>query len=230
MVDRKWMPESNLAKPACRVCGDKKTRVFPAGNIIYWRCGRCMATFMDASHLPDRNTERKRYERHENDPHDPGYRRFLGKAAVPLIKRLSPGQRGLDYGCGPVPAMSQMMAEAGHFMTSYDPFFFPEKKVLAVTYDFITCTEVAEHFHRPKAEFERLDTLLRPGGYLAVMTCFQTDDAKFENWHYRRDITHVVFYRERTFRIIAAQRGWYCEIPVKDVALMKKPGADFPGL
>lgn len=224
------MPESNLETPVCRVCGDTRTRVFPAGKSVYWRCGYCMATFMDASQLPDEAAERKRYERHENDPQDPGYRRFLEKAAAPLITRLSPGQEGLDYGCGPAPAMALMMAEAGYFMISYDPFFFPEKKALATAYDFITCTEVAEHFHRPKAEFERLDTLLRPGGYLAVMTCFQTDDAKFENWHYRRDITHVAFYRERTFRVIAAQRGWHCEIPVKDVVLMKKPAADFPGL
>ncbi len=224
------MPDDHLENPACRVCGHQKTRLFPAGNIIYWRCGHCLATVMDASYLPDRIAERKRYERHENDPYDIGYRRFLAKVAAPLTKRLPPGQRGLDYGCGPAPAMAQMMAEAGHFITLYDPFFSPEKKALTAVYDFITCTEVAEHFHRPKAEFERLDTLLRPGGYLAVMTCFQTDDAKFENWHYRRDNTHVAFYRERTFRVIAAQRGWHCEIPAKDVVLMKKPAAAFPGL
>ena len=38
--------------------------------------------------------------------------------------------------------------------------------------------------------------LVRPGGWLAVMTCFQTDDARFAGWHYRKDPTHVVFYRE----------------------------------
>ncbi|MEQ8700574.1 MAG: methyltransferase domain-containing protein, partial [Bauldia litoralis] len=102
--------------------------------------------------------------------------------------------------------------------------FLPDTGPLEETYDFITCTEVAEHFHRPAAEFDRLDSLLRPGGWLAVMTCFQTDDDRFATWHYRTDPTHVVFYREATLRTIAAQHGWSCDIPVKDVALMRKPG------
>jgi hypothetical protein len=53
------------------------------------------------------------------------------------------------------------------------------------------------------------------------MTCFQTEDARFADWHYRRDPTHVVFYREATLRCVAENRGWTLEIPVKDVALMR---------
>ncbi|HUE46649.1 MAG TPA: hypothetical protein VMO81_10380, partial [Aestuariivirgaceae bacterium] len=69
----------------------------------------------------------------------------------------------------------------------------------------------------------RLNRMLRAGGWLGIMTCFQTDDGRFADWHYRKDPTHVVFYREATMRTIAAQRGWTCECPVKDVALMHKP-------
>ena len=108
-------------------------------------------------------------------------------------------------------------------MALYDPFFQPDRAVLSRTYDFVTCTEVVEHFYNPADRFYELDSLLRPGGWLGVMTCFQTDDARFANWHYRRDPTHVIFYREATFWAIAAARGWHCEIPVKDVALMQKP-------
>ena len=53
------------------------------------------------------------------------------------------------------------------------------------------------------------------------MTSFQTDDAAFANWHYRRDPTQVVFYREETFRHLAAIWGWDCEIPRKDVVLLR---------
>jgi len=70
--------------------------------------------------------------------------------------------------------------------------------------------------------YEAQGGLVRPGGWLAVMTCFQTDDARFADWHYRRDPTHVVFYRDVTLRHIAQRRGFDCEIPVKDVALMRK--------
>ena len=60
------------------------------------------------------------------------------------------------------------------------------------------------------------------GGWLGVMTTFLTEDSLFENWHYRRDPTHVVFYAEQTFEIIADQNNWHLEIPAKDVALFCK--------
>lgn len=151
------------------------------------------------------------------------YRQFLSKLAVPLIARLRSGSRGLDYGCGPGPALAAMLREAGHNVALYDPFFFPDPEPLMQVYDFVTCTETVEHFHRPAEELARLTTLVRPGGWLAMMTCFQTDDARFAKWHYRKDPTHVVFYREATWRHLAAARGWSCEVPAKDVALMQKP-------
>ncbi len=192
-------------------------------RLDYWRCQMCEARFLDPGQRPAPAEERAHYRRHENDPRDPRYRAFLSKLTRPLLPKLSPGMRGLDYGCGPGPALAAMLCEAGHDMALFDPLFHPDRRSLERTYDFVTCTEVAEHFHRPADEFDRLDTLLRPGGWLGVMTCFQTDDARFAAWHYRRDPTHVVFYREATFRLIASSRGWTCEIPVKDVALMRKP-------
>ena len=87
-------------------------------------------------------------------------------------------------------------------MRLFDPLFFPEPEPLEDLYDFIVCTEVIEHFHRPVQEFLRFDRMLSPGGWLALMTCFQTDDDRFAAWHYRRDPTHVVFYCETTLRYI----------------------------
>lgn len=190
---------------------------------MYWRCIACMATFLDAAQLPDAETERKHYLLHENDPEDPAYRRFLSKLAEPLVERLPPAQEGLDYGCGPGPALALMLTERGHIMRCYDPYFHPDRSSLDQTYAFITCTETAEHFHHPAEEFARLDGMLRPGGYLAIMTCFLTDDHRFATWHYRRDRTHVVFYQEKTFHHLARQFGWSCTIPAKDVVLLRKP-------
>lgn len=183
----------------------------------------CEARFLDCSARPTREVELEQYRLHTNDPDDPAYRNFLSRLANPLLKVLPPGQAVLDYGAGPGPALAAMFREAGHQVTLYDPFFAPDKAVLATIYDVITCTETAEHFHDPSAEFSRFDALLRPGGWLGVMTCFQTDDEKFANWHYRKDPTHVVFYRETTFRTVARQYGWSCTIPRKDVVLMQKP-------
>lgn len=54
----------------------------------------------------------------------------------------------------------------------------------------------------------------------------RTEDRLFADWHYRRDPTHVVFYREVTLRDIARRLGWACEIPREDVAILRKPGGD----
>lgn len=209
---------------ACPVCRALSPHLFSkVDGIDYWRCADCEATFLDPSLRPTAEEEQAHYRHHENDPSDPGYRRFLAKLADPLLAKLKPGLSGLDYGCGPGPALAAMLKEAGHEMALYDPFFQPDPAPLAATYDVITCTETVEHFHHPADEFDRFDRMLRPGGWLGIMTCFQTDDARFAGWHYRRDPTHVMFYREATFRQITARLGWSCEMPVKDVVLMRKP-------
>lgn len=208
---------------ACPVCRDEKAKPFMTVNARrYWRCQTCEATFLEPRQRPRPDAEHAHYLQHQNDPDDPGYRGFLAKLAQPLLSRLAPGSSGLDYGCGPGPALASMMRDAGHSMALYDPFFAPDPASLSGAYDFVTCSETAEHFHDPAREFDRLDGLLQAGGWLGVMTCFQTDDARFVDWHYRRDPTHVVFYRAVTFHHLAAQRGWHCEIPIKDVALMRK--------
>jgi SAM-dependent methyltransferase len=212
-----------LAQTECRVCGAGKSFFFvSADGTDYYRCPSCLATFAGAEFLLGPEEERSRYACHKNDPSDQEYRRFLSKLAGPLLGRLGNPKEGLDFGCGTGPALAQMLSEAGHNVALYDPFFYPDRSALTKRYDFVTSTEVFEHLHHPAEEFKLLDRLLRPAGILAVMTCFQTDDAKFKDWHYRRDPTHVVFYKEETMRRIGEISGWEVEIPVKDVAFFTK--------
>ncbi|MBW4935899.1 class I SAM-dependent methyltransferase [Marinobacter sp. F4206] len=189
----------------------------------YLRCPACEATVMSESSRLTEAEEKAIYEHHENESGDPGYRRFLTKLAEPLLERLEPGLSGLDFGCGPGPELAAMLTEAGMDMGIYDPFFYPNADALDQRYDFLTCTEVVEHLHHPWKVFRQLDRLLKPGGWLGIMTCFQTDDARFASWHYRRDPTHVVFYREQTLSVIAERLGWELTVPRKDVALFRKP-------
>ena len=208
---------------ACPVCLSIAEDFMTVAARRYYRCPTCQARFLDPAHFLSVAQERAHYLTHQNLVDDPGYRGFLSKLVEPLLQRLPPGAQGLDYGCGPGPALVAMLQETGHSVTVYDPCFAPDPTPLAQTYHFVTCTEVAEHFHHPVAEFARLRGLVRPGGWLAVMTCFQTDDARFAGWQYRADPTHVVFYRDSTFRYLAQLWGWRCEIPIKDVALLQRP-------
>jgi len=213
----------------CPVCTNPDARFFlTVSGRDYWRCQYCQATFQDPAQLPTAAVEKAEYDQHDNQVHDAGYRHFLSRLTNPLCERLSPGARGLDFGCGPGPALAAMMSEAGFPTALYDPFYAPDASVLESTWDFVTCTEVVEHLHHPAVVFSRLNGLLKPGGWLGIMTQFQTDDARFANWHYRRDPTHVVFYREETLRYLADQYGWECTMPVRNVALMQKPATGRP--
>lgn len=212
------------AQGDCPVCEGRDTRFFVhVDGRDYWRCQSCLATYLDPRQRPTAAEELAQYRLHRNDPRDPGYRGFLNRLAEPLLRRLPAAQRGLDYGAGPGPALAAMLQEAGHDVTVYDPFFAPHRAALERRYEFITCTEVAEHFHDPAAEFRLLDRLLEPGGWLGLMTGLLDDDTDFAAWHYRRDPTHVVFYQAATLRALAGRLGWHCELPGAGVALMQKP-------
>jgi len=207
----------------CPVCLAPEGRLFASiDGRDYLRCETCHATFLCRQQLPRPEREFEEYRRHQNRADDPEYRAFVRQLADPLLTRLEPAREGLDYGCGPDSALAAIIREAGHRVELYDPFFHPNPEALLRRYDFVTCSEVAEHFHHPAQEFARLDALLKPGGWLAIQTTFQTDDAAFARWNYRRDPTHVVFYRPRTFERIAIRHSWQPAFPSRNIALMKK--------
>lgn len=207
----------------CTLCGHPDAAPFArAWGRRFLRCPRCRLTFARPEDRPDPDAERARYETHENDPADEGYRAFLDRLAAPLADVLPAGARGLDYGSGPGPTLSLMLEERGHPMRLWDPFFAPDADALAETYDFVTCTETAEHFHEPGRELDRLDGLLRRPGWLAIMTGVLESDEGFPRWWYARDPTHVSFYRPETLEWMAGSRGWALRRPSATVALFRK--------
>ncbi|HLR26941.1 MAG TPA: class I SAM-dependent methyltransferase [Fodinibius sp.] len=170
----------------------------------YYQCQNCRLIFATPSDQPSKRDERARYDTHENDPADEGYRNFLAQLFSPLNERLEANSKGLDFGSGPGPTLNLMFEEAGHRMNIYDPFYADDESVFGQSYDFITATEVAEHLHHPAEELNRLWNCLHPGGYLGIMTKVAKDDVDFfADWHYRLDFTHVTFYTKESFRYMA---------------------------
>lgn len=209
--------------PNCIVCGSNLVKSFnTSDDLMYWLCNFCETIFLHKEHRIDKSAEKKRYLEHENSINDRDYRTFLSKLANPLKNKISTPSKGLDFGCGHGPALADIFRKDNYSMDLYDPFFFPDKEVFYKKYDFITCTETVEHFFNPKKEFDLIDTLLKKGGWLGVMTCFLTTNDAFDSWYYRRDPTHVVFYAEKTFKVIAQQRDWDFEIIAKDIVLFNK--------
>jgi SAM-dependent methyltransferase len=216
-------PTWAAASPACPLCGFAAPAPFHTdARRLYLRCERCRLVFVPAVHWLTPEAEKAVYDLHENEAVDPGYRRFLSRLCDPLLERLSPGCRGLDFGCGPGPTLSRMLADRGHRMALYDPFYQEDPAVLTRTYDFITATEVVEHLRVPGRVIASLFSMLRPGGWLGIMTKLARDREAFRRWHYIRDPTHICFFSRATFRHLAQRHGAALVFIGTDVILMQK--------
>lgn len=210
-------------KESCPLCLAQGATEFHRDRLRpYFRCAECSLIFVPALfHLTARE-EKQRYELHQNDPNDENYRAFLMKLGAPLIERLKPDACGLDYGSGPGPVLSMMLAENGFPTAIYDPFFANDTSVLEKTYDFLTCTETVEHFRNPARHWQNMFDLVKPGGWIGVMTSLLKANTDFKTWHYARDDTHIAFYSIETMRWIADHHELELEIVDESVVLMKK--------
>ena len=197
-----------MDKQRCSLCSGNLEQFFIFRDILYQRCLNCYALLMDPNFYLSPAAEKERYDQHNNDPADPGYRRFVS----PLVERVKAaygtGAAGLDYGAGSGPVISAMLKEAGYRPVLYDPFYWNEPNLLKDHYDFIVCCEVIEHFHRPFDEFKRLRSLLNPGGAIFCMTEVFSDTVDFLNWRYKNDPTHVFFYHQDSLAWIKGNIGF----------------------
>jgi hypothetical protein len=209
---------------SCPLCAGTPRAFLSDGGRDYRRCGTCALTFLPPAQHVSAAEERARYSQHRNSSSDPEYRKFLDRVLAPLCERLKPGDKGLDYGCGPGPTASVMLRERGFPTVDYDPHFFDDGAALTKKYEFIVATEVLEHLRRPAEDLGRLEGLLKAGGVLGVMTGVLEDDASFAGWWYRKDFTHIAFYRPETLSWIAGRFGWELSRPSRDAALFLKPG------
>ncbi len=188
----------------CPLCGWNNPKLyFEDKNRVYLSCPDCCLVFVPGEYYLTTEAEKNEYDLHTNDPADPGYRRFLSRLSHPMLERLGPGQKGLDFGCGPGPVLHQLLKDHGHAMDLYDPFYVNDTNVFSNTYDFITATEVVEHLHHPGQVFDRLFGLLRSGGWLGIMTKLILDKESCSPWHYIRDLPHVWFLRRATITYVA---------------------------
>jgi hypothetical protein len=188
----------------------------------YLQCQQCELVFVKPEQRLEAKEEKAHYDLHENDPSDAGYRRFLSRIADPLTDKISSNSHGLDFGCGPGPTLSIMLEEAGHTMELYDIYYHPEASVLEKTYDFMTATEVIEHLYHPDKVWQQWLNLVKPKGWIGLMTKLVIDVDAFAGWHYKNDPTHVVFFSRQTFQFLAERDKLELEFFGNDVILLRK--------
>ncbi len=221
----------------CPLCECNATRPFqPELADAFRECPDCCLVFLEPRAHPTLQAERARYLTHNNSPEDEGYRKYLSDAVGPLVEELEAqiaasgvdpeaarsALAGLDFGCGPGPAVQAMLAEQGIACANYDPFFAFDPSLLERSYDFVVCTEVVEHLRRPGHAWELLDRLLKRGAWLAVRTEILSPEIDFEKWWYRNDETHLCFYRSETMDWLATEFEWRIETPRPNVRLFQR--------
>jgi len=202
---------------ACPLCSGQDLYPLTWRERRYYRCRSCELVHLEPALRLSEAEEKAVYDDHENAVDDPGYRRFLSRAFEQVTRYRPAPARGLDFGCGPGPALVAMAREAGYTMHAYDKFYRPDPAPLQQAYDFITSTEVVEHLADPLPELDRLWSLLKPEGLLVVQTKRVLDDERFRRWHYPADPTHITFFAEASFIWLA--RRWQAQVrfPHSDV-------------
>ena len=190
----------------------------------YFQCPVCHLVFVHPGYHVSADEEKERYDLHRNDPGDQGYRDFLLQLFLPVRQCLKAGDRGLEFGSGPVPVLAAMFRDEGFDIKIFDPFYADNSEALSGQYDFITASEVVEHLRNPLDELDRLYRLLKPGGILGIMTGMSKGLEEFGEWFYKNDKTHICFFSPRTFSWIAGKWGAEIVYASGNVVILRKSG------
>ena len=210
----------------CHIC-DQETQAFldEKTGIRYHHCSSCEYIFKSPENFQDLSKQKERYNLHENDEEDTGYQAYFQRFLDFILPLVGKPQSALDFGCGASSLLAKMLQKEGIPCDFYDPIYHPETLDEEKKYDLIVSTEVFEHLHQPREVFKSLLDRLEEGGYLALQTQFHpNDEESFKKWYYHQDPTHIVFFRAKTFSVLAELFG--CEMISdngKNMVLLRKP-------
>ncbi len=168
----------------------------------YYLCANCGAVMLGPDFYLSAEAEKSRYLAHQNNVEDPGYQKFVEPIVNAVKTEFGREDKGLDFGCGPGPVISKLLKDEGYDIRLYDPLFCDDIEALRSNYNYIVCCEVIEHFARPAEEFGKLRSLLKACGKLFCMTYIYDSSIDFDNWHYKNDTTHIIFYSLKTLEWI----------------------------
>ncbi len=192
----------------CPLCDSRSNSFLEEKDRDYFLCPRCHLIFVPPEQFIPPEEEVHRYRQHNNTLDNPGYVGMFEKKIAVVEEVAQEIHSVLDYGCGPGPVLVSLLKDRGYQAWGYDPNFFPDTP-LDSKFDLIISTETFEHLKSPGIELEKILSLIRPGGYLAVMTQFYPDPYEialkeaFAGWYYKRDPTHICFFCPVTFEWMA---------------------------
>jgi SAM-dependent methyltransferase len=183
-----------------------------SGHRNYYKCKHCYSVHLATNEILNAQEEILRYKMHNNDVEDERYQKFVSPITDSILQEQLNTADGLDYGCGPGPVITHLLRKNGFKnIHLFDPYFYPQHKLLNKSYHFIICCEVIEHFSNPKKEFQLIKNLLKHEGKLYGKTELIPDEIKagdFQNWWYKNDPTHCFFYSRKTLSYLTSTFGF----------------------
>jgi len=198
----------NNSKDHCPLCNSPGKIFYQYKKRLYFQCNRCYGIYVDKILRPDKETEKSRYEEHNNDVYDKNYQKFVSPISSAIMRDFTQNHKGLDFGAGTGPVISKLLKDKGFYIEQYDPFFHNNPNLLDKKYDYIACCEVIEHFHNPQKEFGLLKRMLKKNGRLYCMTDIYDENINFHKWYYKNDPTHVFIYYRNTIHWIKKEFGF----------------------
>lgn len=139
--------------------------------------------------------EKKRYDLHICDE---GYRKYMSGVYLKIKPYLNEGI-SIDYGCGQIHLLADLMNLDNNICYYYDLYYYPNYE--RIKYDNIVLIEVFEHIDDIYSFLKEIKHDLNDNGRIIIMTKSLVDD--LENWWYLRDETHISFVNYSTMNTLA---------------------------
>ena len=177
-------------------CGSNMYEFF-IGKTKYKKCDSC--GYIEKLNLVSSFDEKKRYDLHICDD---AYLDYMASVYQAIKKYV--GYEVLDYGCGQVHALSDLINNDNKKCDYYDLYYYP--KLNNKKYDSIILIEVFEHIREQYILIMNLKNMLNPCGNIIIMSQVCKED--FSKWWYIRDITHVSFVTVKSMEYIASSLGF----------------------
>ncbi len=189
----------------CPLCKGEGLPYYQHINRQFLQCSNCSSVFLHSKDYLTPEAEKKHYLNHNNDPEDVRYQNFVAPVVNAILKDFEPGHTGLDFGSGTGSPIMKLLGDAHYNINQYDLYFHNYTELLEKKYDYIACSETAEHFKDPYTEFKQLRSMLKPGGKLYVFTERFDPGRDFGTWFYKTDVTHVFLYHIKAFEWIMSE-------------------------
>ena len=159
----------------------------------YYRCSKC--GYLRKINILSSTEEKKRYDSHICDE---DYIKYMENVYLKIKKYLKDGL-SIDYGCGKIHALADIMNNDNRPCQYYDLYYYNDK--ISDKFDNIILIEVFEHILDPLEFIKNLKSILKSCGNIIIMT--KTIKEPLDKWWYLRDSTHVSFFLESSMQVLA---------------------------